>query len=67
MVCKGRQARGEMRPQAKLTLEQVVRIKELGRSGIYKRSQIREMVGAQNVGVSVIGAILRGDAWAHVP
>jgi hypothetical protein len=66
MVAKDRQCKGEARPQSKLTLEQVIRIRELGALGIYSREQIREMVGAMHVTPHAIGHVLLRNTWTHV-
>ena len=51
-------------PQAKLTDQQVIQIRDLFSQGSYSRTELGEMFNVHRVH---IGAIIRRKAWPHIP
>lgn len=62
MVKKKRSSKGEHRPNAKLTDEKVVMIKQL--KGLMTQTDIARML---NVGLSTVNDVCRGVSWTHTP
>ena len=62
MVARGRQARGERRPNAKLTDADVMEIRSL--EGTISRRALAERFGVTGFAV---GAAARGVTWRHLP
>jgi len=54
--------KGEDNPMAKLSLLQVVKIKELAKKGL-KRQSISHIL---NIKIDTVGRIIRGERWGHV-
>ena len=61
-VAAGRQARGQMFPQSKLTAANVVDIRRLGAEGLLQRS-IADLFGVSR---HQVGRILARTAWTHI-
>ncbi len=55
--------KGGLNPNAKLTTEQVIAIRERGTAGSMPRKEIAAEYG---VATALVGQILRGTAWRHV-
>jgi hypothetical protein len=62
MVRKGRSARGERHSQARLTTDDIHRIRDLSQHG-YSSNEIGRVIGAAGAHVR---QILRGNLWSHV-
>ena len=58
---KGRQARGESHPSAKLTTEQAVAIRQ-----IYEPRLLKSMMAEYGVGTTTIRNIVAGKTWSHI-
>ena len=63
---KGRQIAhlGEKHGMAKLKDEQVLKIRELYKTGSYTYQQLSELF---NVGITMVGYIVSGSHWKHLP
>lgn len=59
MVCRGRSTRGEKNPYSKLTMDDVIDIRKLARSG----SNQRDIAQRFNVNPSQISRINTGERW----
>lgn len=62
-VSKDRQAMGEKNNHAKLTTEQVIKIKRLIKQGLY----LVDIAARYGVTVTAISAIKLGKTWKHIP
>lgn len=63
MSVKGRASHGSQRPHAKLTEEEVIRLRELHRSG----QGVRKLARAFGIAKTTAQQILRRRRWTHVP
>jgi len=62
MALKGRSAKGERNPKARLTNEEVLRIRKLHHSGV----PLKELASLFNVHRGVIYKIVRRRTWTHI-
>jgi hypothetical protein len=58
-----RMTRGEQRPLAKLTASDVVKVRQLAAEGVFHR----EIAARFGVSRSLIGQVVNGSIWKHVP